>query len=318
VQQTPSPPQKVDTSPGAASEALLASNDRRDVPPNVIQGLVKIMVGGTPDKRRKATIAMCNLCCESTQNRAAAHEAGVVAVLVGMMREANEDEHLRRLATACICNLSADPPLKDSIAASGAIQYLSGLLDPPEDSVDAMAATAHAAATLWSLCVDMEHIKPMVAQEATLAALLKQLKSPESFVRGQACGCVGEVCIGIKHIKGQLSRLGAIPSLISLLDEPEHATQRLAASALCNLLANHDDNKRLARENGLLEAFAKLLKSTRDEAVQSAAAGGLYNLVSSSDRARLEQLGVVQLLRKVPISKHINVRLGIKEPKKIG
>jgi hypothetical protein len=38
-------------------------------------------------------------------------------------------------------------------------------LDPGEDSVDARAATAHAAATLWSLCVDMEHIKPLVAQE---------------------------------------------------------------------------------------------------------------------------------------------------------
>lgn len=55
--------------------------------------------------------------------------------------------------------------LQDSIAGSGAITYLSKLLDPDEDTVDARAATAHAAATLWSLCVDMEHIKPLVAQE---------------------------------------------------------------------------------------------------------------------------------------------------------
>jgi hypothetical protein len=72
--------------------------------------------------------------------------------------------HAQRLATACICNLSADPPLKDAIAKGGAIPCLSKLLESHEDSVDARAATAHAAATLWSLCVDMDHIKPMVAQ----------------------------------------------------------------------------------------------------------------------------------------------------------
>ena len=65
----------------------------------------------------------------------------------------------------------------------------------------------------------------------------------------------------------------------------------------------------------MLAAFAKLLKSTQDDAVQSAAAGGLYNLVTAADREKLESLGVIQLLRQVPISKHINVRLGIKEVK---
>jgi hypothetical protein len=37
---------------------------------------------------------------------------GVVPCLVAMMKDDNDDEHLRRLATACICNLSADAPLK--------------------------------------------------------------------------------------------------------------------------------------------------------------------------------------------------------------
>jgi len=72
---------------------------------------------------------------------------------------------------------------------------------------------------------------------------------------------------------------------------------------------------RLARDKGLLDAFAKLLKSTSDDAVLSAAAGGLYNLVSAPDRDKLESLGVVDILRKVPISKHIDVRLGIKGKK---
>ena len=169
-----------------------------------------------------------------------------------------------------------------------------------------------------------------------LLSVCWQLRSPESFVRGQACGCVGEVCIGNRQIKGMLSSLDvslflsralsrvralsrslsrarslsslppslsfpsippilppssscarrspchtlivlrihghhtsqAIPDLIALLGEPDPATQRLAASALCNLSANHDDNKRLCREAGLVDALIKLLKSTSDDAVQ--------------------------------------------------
>jgi hypothetical protein len=45
-----------------------------------------------------------------------------------------------------------------------------------------------------------------------------------------------------------------IPILIALLDENDPATQRLGASALCNLAANHDENKQKCREavSGLL------------------------------------------------------------------
>eukprot|EP00286_Rhodomonas_abbreviata_P009708 CAMPEP_0181338368 /NCGR_PEP_ID=MMETSP1101-20121128/28598_1 /TAXON_ID=46948 /ORGANISM="Rhodomonas abbreviata, Strain Caron Lab Isolate" /LENGTH=535 /DNA_ID=CAMNT_0023449091 /DNA_START=165 /DNA_END=1772 /DNA_ORIENTATION=- len=314
--QTPAPNEKNDNLPEKMmSELAFSGTDSKEVSPAVIQGLVQIMRESRQEKRKKATIAMCNLCCESSVNRANAGAAGAVPVLIEMMQDSNPDLQIQRLATACICNLSADPPLKDAIAQGGAIPHLSKLLDTNEDSVDARAATAHAAATLWSLCVDMEHIKPMVAQPHTLKALLKQLRSPESFVRGQACGCVGEVCIGNKKIKGQLSELGVIPALMELLDETEPATQRLAASALCNLSANHDENKKLSRQAGLLDALVRLLKATSDEAVQSAAAGGLYNLVSSADREKLQSLGVIDLLQKVPISRNINVRLGIKDKK---
>ena len=59
-----------------------------------------------------------------------------------------------------------------------------------------------------------------------------------------------------------------IPDLIALLGEPDPATQRLAASALCNLSANHDQNKKLCREAGLIDALIKLVKTTTDDAVQ--------------------------------------------------
>ena len=49
------------------SELAFAHSEGRDVSPHVVQGLVQIMRDGAHEKRKKATIAMCNLCCESQQ-----------------------------------------------------------------------------------------------------------------------------------------------------------------------------------------------------------------------------------------------------------
>ena len=93
-------------------------------------------------------------------------------------------------------------------------------------------------------------------------------------------------------------------------------TQRLAASALCNLSANHDENKLKSREAGLVDALIKLLKTSCDDAVQSAAAGGLYNLVTKQDREKLEQSNVVEMMQQVPAFRDINIRLGKKKKKR--
>ena len=93
-------------------------------------------------------------------------------------------------------------------------------------------------------------------------------------------------------------------------------TQRLAASALCNLSANHDENKSKSREAGLVDALIKLLKTSSDNAVRSAAAGGLYNLVTKQDREKLEQNNVVEIMQQVPAFRDIDIRLGKKKKKK--
>ena len=53
------------------------------------------MRDGSHEKRKKSTIAMCNLCCESQQNGAYADEAGAVPVLMKMMMDSNPDQHLQ-------------------------------------------------------------------------------------------------------------------------------------------------------------------------------------------------------------------------------
>ena len=67
----------------------------------------------------------------------------------------------------------------------------------------------------------------------------------------------------------------------------------------------------ITREAGLVDALIKLLKTSSDDAVQSAAAGGLYNLVTKQDREKLEQNNVVEIMRQLPISRNIHIRLGI-------
>ena len=65
-------------------------------------------------------------------------------------------------------------------------------------------------------------------------------------------------------------------------------------------------------QEGLMDSLIKLLKSSKDPSLQSAAAGGLYNLVSEADRDLLEKHKVVEIMQKIPISKNIRMRLGIK------
>jgi len=89
-----------DASPGLPDKmmselAFANSTENCDVSPHVIQGLVQIMRDGSHEKRKKSTIAMCNLCCESQQNRTYAGEAGAVPVLVSLMMDSNPDQHLQ-------------------------------------------------------------------------------------------------------------------------------------------------------------------------------------------------------------------------------
>ncbi|EKX40203.1 hypothetical protein GUITHDRAFT_113684 [Guillardia theta CCMP2712] len=306
---------------------------------------LQIMASNDKERKRKATIAMCNLCCESSQNRINAGNAGTIDVLIKILSAEDESLDLKRLATACMCNLSAENALKERVADSGAIPILAKLLKADGKHSDSKAITAHAAATLWrfnfshcvltrlipatSVCVEMDHVKPLVAQESILKSLIDLLHSPEPFIQGQACGCIGEVCIGIKEIKTQLSSYGVIQKLVKLVRKSDAATQRLAASALCNLSANHSENKKMCREvkvmweeeeqvvtrdeqEGLMDSLIKLLKSSKDPSLQSAAAGGLYNLVTDADRDLLEKHKVVEIMQKIPISKNIRMRLGIK------
>ena len=61
--------------------------------------------------------------------------------------------------------------------------------------------------------------------------------------------------------------------------------------ALCNLVANHPANKRLAKRLSLIGDLASLLKHSEVVETQNAAASCIFNLVCKTDKEELEALG---------------------------
>lgn len=62
---------------------------------------------------------------------------------------------------------------------------------------------------------------------------------------------------------------GGVPRLCQLLQSPDLSVQRLASCALCNICANHDQNKRLAREANALPCKISLSRDDGSESVSS-------------------------------------------------
>ena len=63
---------------------------------------------------------------------------------------------------------------------------------------------------------------------------------------------------------------------------PSHP--RLAVFALCNLVANHAGNKRLARRLGCVREMSALLRTSPVLEIQDAAAACIYNIACKTDK----------------------------------
>lgn len=98
-----------DSSPGLPdklmNELAFTNSEIHDVSPHVIQGLVQIMHNGSQEKAKKATVAMCNLCCDSQTNRQYAGDAGAVQVLIEMLQDSKRDQHTH-VRASCVCLIS--------------------------------------------------------------------------------------------------------------------------------------------------------------------------------------------------------------------
>ena len=78
--------------------------------------------GQDQEERLKAATALCNLCCDSAQNREIAFQSGAVDALVGLMQSSfgKLAARTQEVAAACFSNLSGDRSCKAAIAASAA------------------------------------------------------------------------------------------------------------------------------------------------------------------------------------------------------
>ena len=158
---------------------------------NEIKSIIAVMKEGRGDRQLRATIAVTNILPDSPSNRQNAMAAGLhpnqilhtqsmkpqipqpnrsslkptpqlinpqspctglLDILVGMLVGYDQDKRLARLAVACLSNLSAEASLKNAIVMAGVVPLVSRHLES-SGSKEGRAASAHAAATLWSLCI---------------------------------------------------------------------------------------------------------------------------------------------------------------------
>ena len=85
--------------------------------------------------------------------------------------------------------------------------------------------------------------------------------------QARAAGTLSEICIKNPGIKTKIANSGAFLGLSKLATKSgigsfDVVLQRLAACALCNLVANHPGNKRLAKRLSLVGDLAVLLKNS--------------------------------------------------------
>ena len=303
-----------------------AADEQTAVKPNngVFDALVRTIkgrkggVGGHEEDQVKAATALCNLCCDSAQNREIARQCGAVEALVQLLKGAGGEHKARTIecAAACFSNLSGDRQCKAAIAASDAPSLLKQVL-----SSGHLQAASQAAGALWTLCIDSsEQTKTEIATADTVQSLVNLLADQVETTAGlshaqrmsllsRVCGCLSECSIRNNTVKSYIGNAGAIPQLLKVCESEDMACQRLAACALCNLLANHQGNKRLAKRANVIREMAGVLKSTQVKEMQCACASVIINIACKSDKEELEALQVLPLLRSIKNSRGIDVRL---------
>jgi len=318
---TPAPFQ---ASHNAEAPAEGRGNDESSaVKPNtgVFDALVRAIAGrrgASDEERMRAATAVCNLCCDSAQNREIALQAGAVPALI-MLLEGSYGPYrgrIQQVASAALSNLSGDAECKQAIALSKAPELLQRVL-----CGDNIPAASQAAGALWTLCIDStEEAKSSYATTACVRTLVSLLTDEtaqnahltpgqKSALRARASGCLSECCIRNPSVKSKIGSSGAIDELIAICKGGDVTCQRLAACALCNLVANHQGNKRLAKKCGIIREMADILKTSGVKEIECACASVIFNIANKSDKEELEALEVLPLLRGIKNSRSIDVRL---------
>jgi hypothetical protein len=118
-----------------------------------------------------------------------------------------------------------------------------------------------------------------------------------------------QLCVRDAAVKSRIVAAGALPGLIRLSEADDSGAQKLAACALCNLVANHPANKRQASRLGLVRAMGTLCKRSEVAEVQCAAASCIFNLCCRQDKAELEALALLPTLRAIKSTRHIDKKL---------
>ncbi|KAJ1981074.1 Vacuolar protein 8 [Dimargaris verticillata] len=239
--------------------------------------------------QRNATGALLNM-THSVENRQQLVTAGAIPVLVGLL--SSPDADVQYYCTTALSNIAVDASSRKRLSSSEPklVNSLIHLMDTASPKVQCQAALA-----LRNLASD-QYYQEAIVRSNGLPSLLRLLQSAMPPLIISAVACIRNISI---HPDNEAPIIDAnfLPPLIQLLTYRDNQEiQCHAISALRNLAASSDDNKKAIVDAGAVELIRDLVLDC-SPVVQSEMTAVLAVLSLSEDlNERILQAGILPVL----------------------
>ncbi|KAI4305594.1 hypothetical protein L6164_028951 [Bauhinia variegata] len=247
----------------------------------VIQPLIFMLSSFNLQAREAALLALLNLAVRNERNKVKIVTAGAVPPLVELLKMQNSS--IPELATAAILTLSAAPPNKPTIVASGAAPLLIRILNSGsvQGKVDAVTA-------LHNLSTSTEKFSELLDARAVtpLINLLKECKKYSKFA--EKATALLEILSNSEEGRIAITNAdGGILTLVETVEDGSLVSTEHAVGALLSLcLSCRDKYRELILQEGAIPGLLRLTVEGTAEA---------------QDRARM----LLDLLRDSPPEKRL-------------
>lgn len=193
---------------GASRISVQEKNDGESGDRALVLSLRERLQHGEIETRRSAAEELRRLAKRSNGNRVCIAEAGVIPILVALLRAA--DQKIQEHAVTALLNLSINDHNKGLIVSSGAIESIVHVLEKGSTE-----AKENAAATLFSLSVIDEN-KISIGQTGAIPALVDLLQNGTQRGKKDAATALFNLSIYSGN-KARAVRAGVVPPLMELL-----------------------------------------------------------------------------------------------------
>eukprot|EP00927_Polykrikos_kofoidii_P066552 TRINITY_DN62133_c0_g1_i1.p1 TRINITY_DN62133_c0_g1~~TRINITY_DN62133_c0_g1_i1.p1 ORF type:complete len:515 (+),score=130.36 TRINITY_DN62133_c0_g1_i1:163-1707(+) len=243
----------------AEATQILDRLERRDA--TALEGAVRILVGGTPERQESVACAIAGMTPSSVDrdgtSKMAVNRAGAIPPLITLLRSPNPG--VQKQAARALHNITGkSKENKAAVASAGAIPYLAELLKSGP-----VAARDQAIGVLRNLTGGIAENKASVIATGCASSLVATLRSIDCPPEVQV-----NVCVVIYNITNDnadrrtvMADAGAIEPLVTLMKDGTLEVRREAADALRVLSIGSAKNCAATISAGGAPAIAMLVKA---------------------------------------------------------